>query len=70
MIPAGGEGTPARDVPHATSRAGWIPCVICIQTISVDEYRTARCWTDPFGVTCAAHATCLVSVGERDLGLA
>jgi hypothetical protein len=67
----GGEGTPARgsDAPTAGSWAGWIPCVICEHTISLDQHRTARCWTDPNGVTCAAHAACLIRVGERDLGL-
>lgn len=48
---------------------GHIPCVICLQTIRIEEYRTARCWTDPDGQTCAAHASCLIRVGEKDLGL-
>jgi hypothetical protein len=48
---------------------GHIPCVICLAVIPFDQYATARCWTDPFGITCAAHAACLVGVGERDLGL-
>ncbi len=48
--------------------SGHIPCVICLGLIPLDQYRTARCWTDPLGVTCAAHAACLTAVGERDLG--
>jgi hypothetical protein len=67
---AGGEGRSARDVPHATSRAGHIPCVICTGLIGLDQYQSACCWTDPNGVSCAAHGACLVWVGERDLGLA
>lgn len=70
MIPAGGEGRPARDYDTpAEPRAGHIPCVICTGPIGLDEYRTARCWTDPHGITCAAHAACLARVGEQDLGL-
>ena len=70
MSPVGGEGWPARDydIP-AESRAGWIPCAICTRAIPLDQYRTARCWTDPEGVTVAAHAACLVSIGEHELDL-
>jgi hypothetical protein len=69
MTPGGGN-SPARDGSHEPSRApGWIPCAICLDHIHLDEYRTARCWTDPDGTTVAAHAMCLVRVGERDLGL-
>lgn len=48
---------------------GHIKCCICTGLISVSEYRTARCWVDPNGVTCAAHARCLISVGEKEIGL-
>lgn len=51
------------------SVAPHIPCVICLLPISLHEYRTARCWTDPHGVTCAAHAQCLLAIGEKDLSL-
>jgi hypothetical protein len=67
MIPAGGEGRPARE--HGPSRAGHIACCICLAPIPLDQYATARCWTDPNGETCAAHASCLLSVGEWDLGI-
>jgi hypothetical protein len=66
---AGGEGNPARDAHPGPSRAGWIPCCICLDHIRLEEYRTARCWTDPDGTTVAAHAACLVRIGETDLGL-
>jgi hypothetical protein len=46
-----------------------ILCCICTQPIGLDEYEAARCWTDPFGVTCAAHHACLQSIGEYDLQL-
>lgn len=46
--------------------AGHIQCVICLDTIHLEDYRTARCWTDPTGITCAAHALCLIRVGETD----
>lgn len=49
--------------------SGHIPCVICLHHIRLEEYRSARCWTDPDGQTCAAHAECLVRIGERDLEL-
>lgn len=49
--------------------AAYIPCVICLDIIRIEEYRTARCWTDPLGTTCAAHAACLIRVGEKDLNL-
>lgn len=49
--------------------AGWIPCAICTALITLDQHRSARCWTDPLGVTVAAHHTCLVRLGERDLDL-
>jgi hypothetical protein len=66
----GGEGRPARDDRELPpSRAGHIPCCICTGPIPLDEYAMARCWTDPHGVTCAAHATCLVSLGEQEIGL-
>jgi hypothetical protein len=64
IVPAG-EG---RRTEHPSS-AGYIPCVICLEPISLDQYATARCWTDPHGETCAAHALCLIAVGERDLRL-
>lgn len=60
---------PTRTGTGPASPAGYIPCVICPNPIPLDEYRTARCWTDPQGVTCAAHAHCLVWVGEQDLDL-
>jgi hypothetical protein len=67
---AGGEGDPAPDRSHDRSgAAGHIPCCICLDHIRLEEYRTARCWTDPDGTTVAAHAACLVRVGETDLGL-
>jgi hypothetical protein len=40
--------------------------VICVTFIRPAEYRSARVWTDPMGITCAAHDGCLVRVGERD----
>ena len=46
-----------------------IVCCICTQPIPLDQYRIARCWTDPNGQTCAAHARCLIRIGEQDLGL-
>jgi hypothetical protein len=49
--------------------AGHIPCAICTHPIYLDEYRTARCWTDPNSITVAAHASCLVRVGESELDL-
>lgn len=61
---------PARDSSHGGPRAGHIPCVICLETIELDQYRTARCWTDPHGISCAAHALCLIRVGEQEIGLA
>lgn len=71
MTCPGGEGTtPARGPSHDASRAGHITCAICTDPIELDQYRTARCWADPDGVTCAAHAHCLVRVGEKDLKLA
>lgn len=65
----GGEGSPAPDAHHGPSGAGWIPCAICTHHIRLDQYRSARCWTDPFGVTVAAHHHCLVALGETDLDL-
>lgn len=44
-------------------------CCICTRPIALNDYRTARCWTDPHGETCAAHATCLINVGEAELHL-
>jgi hypothetical protein len=67
MIPSGGGNNPA-GVPPAP-RPGHIPCVVCRHTIGLDQYRQARCWTDPHGITCAAHAACLQALGETDLGL-
>lgn len=46
-----------------------ILCCICTQPITLDQYRTARCWTDPHSITCAAHAQCLSSIGEPELDL-
>ncbi len=67
---AGGKGGPARVGTGKPTRAeGHIPCVICTGTIELDDYLSARCWTDPVGITCAAHAACLVRVGEYDLDL-
>lgn len=64
------ESSPARDEPsRAHSLAGHIPCVICTHTIALEQYRDARCWTDPNGITCAAHAACLLAVGEQEIGL-
>jgi hypothetical protein len=63
-------GGPARGSSHDEPRAvGHIPCVICTRTIELADYRSARCWTDPTGITCAAHAGCLRRLGESDLGL-
>ncbi len=66
---AGGEGRPAREGPHNSPRAGHIVCCICTSLIPLHEYRTARCWIDPEGETCAAHAACLIAVGEKEIGL-
>jgi hypothetical protein len=49
--------------------AGWIPCAICTDPIHPHEYRSARCWTDPTAITVAAHAACLVRIGEHELSL-
>ncbi len=49
--------------------AGHIPCAICLDHIRTEEYRTARCWTDPCGTTVAAHAACLTRLGETELQL-
>jgi hypothetical protein len=65
----GGEGPPAPGLSHDGPGAGHIACVICMCPIRLDQYRTARCWTDPRGTTCAAHNSCLIRIGERDLGL-
>lgn len=65
----GGEGTPAPGGTHGPSGAGWIPCAICLLPIHLHQYRTARCWTDPNGITVAAHAHCLIWVGETELRL-
>jgi len=62
-----GSDHPAGEPP--VPRPGHIPCVICLDTIYLDEYKQARCWTDPRGITCAAHADCLRRLGETDLGL-
>lgn len=67
-----GSGCPAEAQPPTTAdpRPGHhITCVICADTIYLDEYRSARCWTDPTGITCAAHAGCLRRLGENDLHL-
>lgn len=66
---AGGEGTPAPGLSHDGPEAGHIPCAICTGHITLDQYRSARCWTDPHGITVAAHHACLVRVGETDLDL-
>jgi hypothetical protein len=68
MTPEGGH-SPARGTARAPA-LGHIQCAICAGLIGLDQYRQARCWTDPEGITVAAHATCLIRVGERDLGLA
>lgn len=66
----GGSGQPAGDERTTPRpRPGHIPCVICTDTISLDHYRQARCWTDPHGITCAAHSSCLLRLGEFDLDL-
>jgi hypothetical protein len=67
---AGGEGRAVPGSNPAPSGAGHIHCAICTGPISLDQYRTARCWADPDGITVAAHADCLVRVGEQDLRLA
>lgn len=64
MTPAG-EG-PGAEMP---SPAGHIICCICVLPIPLDQYRTGRCWTDPEGVTVAAHAACLTWIGENELHL-
>jgi hypothetical protein len=70
MTSPGGAGNPARDGTHEPSRAaGHIPCTICTHPISLDEYHTARCWTDPQANTVAAHAACLIRIGEHELSL-
>lgn len=61
-----GEALPKTE---SRNRAGWIPCAICTALIGLDQYRTARCWTDPHGTTVAAHHACLVDLGETDLEL-
>lgn len=68
-IHTGGESHPAPDGTHEPSGAGWIPCAICTHPIGLEQYRTARCWTDPHGTTVAAHAGCLTWIGETDLDL-
>ncbi len=51
------------------SPGGYIPCAVCTEPINRDEYRQARCWTDPDGITVAAHQECLIRLGETDLEL-
>lgn len=48
---------------------GHIECCICTHPILLNEYRTARCWTDPQGITVAAHHPCLIRIGEAELNL-
>lgn len=60
---------PARDSSHGGPRAGHIPCVICTDLIAPDQYATARVWVDPNGISCCAHAGCLVALGEKEIGL-
>lgn len=48
---------------------GHVPCTLCPDPIELDQYRTARCWTDPGGITVAAHAACLIWIGEHELSL-
>lgn len=60
----GGEGTPARDVPYATSRAG--TCWLCGHPISdppqvIGHYRATQARV--------AHRHCLRTLGELDLRL-
>lgn len=50
-------------------QTAFIPCTICSDFISSDQYRSARCWTDPGGITVAAHQECLARVGEYELRL-
>lgn len=54
---------------ESPSPTGHIECVICTDVIALDQYYTARCWTDPEGVTVAAHHACLTWIGEYDLHL-
>lgn len=71
MTPAGEQGTPRPGrAPRSVPGAGYIECCICNRPIPRDQYSTGRCWTDPNGITCAAHAACLLRVGEQDLRLA
>lgn len=65
----GGRSAPAGEEPNAPSPTGHIQCCICTNTIALDEYRTARCWADPTAITVAAHAHCLVRIGEHELSL-
>lgn len=69
QAPRAGSGGPARDASHDPSRVGHIQCCFCTDTIAYDEYRQARCWTDPAGITVAAHVGCLTRLGEHDLRL-
>lgn len=63
--PAGeGRGT---EIPSPAG--GHVPCVVCLHVIRIEEYRTARCWVDPDGISCAAHAPCLIRLGEPEVGL-
>lgn len=66
--PVGGPGQEGRGT-GVPSSPGHVRCCICTDLILLSEYRTARCWTDPNGITCAAHALCLIRVGEREIGL-
>lgn len=61
-----GPGVPQ---PPGPCRPGYIPCAVCTEPINYDEYRSARVWTDPDGLTVAAHQECLVRLGETDLEL-
>jgi hypothetical protein len=67
MIPGGGN----RSGPGYGNLPGpdHIICAICADPIRLDQYRQARCWTDPDGTTVAAHAPCLIRIGEEDLDL-
>lgn len=52
-----------------TPSPAWIPCAICTDLIGLDQYQSARCWTDPHGITVAAHHHCLIALGETELDL-
>lgn len=64
-----GRKRPAGEEPRTPPSPGHIECCICTSIIPANQYATARVWSDPHGVSCCAHAICLIRVGEKEIGL-